>query len=59
MVEKRWLAVFIVTCTFGLAVGYMLDISNYMCIVFAFARYQQNHCQKVFHWWSLCLCRGD
>ena len=56
MVEKSWLAVFIVTCALGLAVGYMLDISNYMCIVFAFVRYQQNHCLPLG---TLCLCRGD
>jgi len=57
MVEKPWLAVFIVTCALVLAV--VLDPSNYTCIVLflAFVRYQQNHCQKVFRWETSCLCR--
>jgi len=37
----------------------MLNPSSDTCIVFAFVRYQQNHRQKVFHWGTLCLCRGD
>jgi len=40
MVEKRLLAVFIVTCALGLAV--VLDLFHYTCIVLflAFVRYQ-------------------
>ena len=56
MVEKRLLAVFIVTCALGLAV--VLDLFQLHVIVLfflAFVRYQQNHHQKVGR---LRLCRG-
>jgi len=51
VVEKRLLAVFIVTCALGLAV--VLDLCpNYTCIVLflALVHYHQNHHQKVFSW---------
>jgi len=50
MIEKPWLAVFIVTCALGLAV--VLDLFQNMCVALflAFVRYQQNHCQNVFYW---------
>jgi len=50
MVQKPWLAFFIVTCALGRAV--VLDLLQNMCIVLflAFVRYQQNRRQKVFNW---------
>jgi len=57
MVEKPWLAVFIVTCALGLAV--VLHLFQNMCIVlfFAFVRCQQNRRQKIFNW-GLYVCAG-
>ena len=57
MVEKPWLAVFIVTCALRRAV--VLDLFQNMCIVLflAFIRYQQNRRQKVFNW-GLYVCAG-
>jgi len=56
MVEKPWLAVFIVTCVLGRAVA--LDLFQNMCIVLflAFVRYQQNR-RQVFNW-GLYVCAG-
>jgi len=50
MVEKPWLAVFIVTRALGRAV--VLDLFQKMCIALflAFVRCQQNRRQKVFNW---------
>jgi len=58
MVEKRLLAVFIVTCALDLAV--VLTSSNYTCIVsfLAFVCYQQKHHQKVFNW-ETAFVHGD
>jgi len=58
MVEKRLLAVFIVTCALGLLLRW--TASNYTCIVLflAFVRYQQNHHQKVFNWETTFVQEG-
>jgi len=59
MVEKRLLAVFIVTCALGLAV--VLDLFQLHVIVLlflAFVRYQQNHHQKVCSW-ETAFVQGD
>jgi len=59
MVEKRWLAVFIVTCALGLAVDHFQISRAYIVLFLAFVRYQQNHRQKVFNWGTLRLFRGN
>jgi len=58
MVEKLWLAVFIVTCALGRPV--VLDLFQNMCVVLflAFVRYQQNRRQKVFNWRLYVCARG-
>jgi len=58
IVEKPWLAVFIVTYALGLAV--VLDLIQNECIVLflAFVRYQQHRCQKVFNWVLYVCARG-
>jgi len=57
MVEKSWLAVFIVTCALRRAV--VLDFLQNMCMVLflAFVCYQKNRRQKVFNW-GLYVCAG-
>ena len=58
MVEKRLLAVFIMTCALGLAVvldHFQLHVHS---VNLAFARYQQNHHQKVFSWETTFVQKG-
>jgi len=56
MVEKRWLAVFIVICELGLDVG--LDLIVHSVIPCLCTLYQQNHRQKALIE-RLYVCAGD
>jgi len=58
MVEKLLHAVYIVTCALGLAVvldHFQLHVHS---VNLAFARYQQNHHQKVFNWETTFVQEG-
>jgi len=59
MVEKPWLAVFIVICALGLAVVSDLFQLHVHSAILAFVRYQRNHRQKVFNWGLHVCARRD